>query len=149
MDGPTQFIELLRLVRSNQLHIPRDVDEAIDTVINFATVARMSQISQNIGTPFLQFFPNVFRGAELLSTEVLYGVFQWLAPLSPTDVSAASVEGLWNRWDTRSSTTERYSTKFNFEANPAGVTKPPTQPPPTQPSTQPPPPPPTQPLVRS
>lgn len=96
----------------------QDIDEAIDTLINFAAVTRDSQITMNIATPFLKFFPNVFRGAELLSTEVIYNVFAWLGPLSPTDVSSASVEGLWNRWDVKSSTTARYHADKGIQQNP-------------------------------
>lgn len=90
------------------------MNEAIDTLINFAAIARESQLSMNIGTPFLSVWPNVFRGAELLSTEVLYGVFSWLGPISPSDVSAAAVEGLWNRWDVKPSTTSKYDYEVNF-----------------------------------
>ncbi|CAL8103302.1 unnamed protein product [Orchesella dallaii] len=108
LDGPTQFIETLRLIRANQIRLPTDVDSAIDTLINFASIARESQITMNVGTPFLSFFPNVFRGAELLATDLLYNVFQWLAPLTPPEVAAPAIEGLWNRWDTKSSTTAKY-----------------------------------------
>ncbi|CAL8103299.1 unnamed protein product [Orchesella dallaii] len=108
LDGPTQFIETLRLVRAGQLRVPMDIDSAIDTLINFASNVRSSQISMNLGTPFLSFFPNIFRGAELLSNEILFGVFSWLGPLDFGDVGAPSVEGLWNRWDTKSSTTAKY-----------------------------------------
>ncbi|ODM98369.1 hypothetical protein Ocin01_08311 [Orchesella cincta] len=108
LDGPTQFIETLRLIRANQIRIPNDMNSAIDTLINFASQARESQITMNIGTPFFSFFPNVFRGAELLSTNLLYSVFQWFAPLTEPEVSGPAIEGLWNRWDTKSSTTSKY-----------------------------------------
>jgi len=107
LDGPTQFIETLRLIRSGQVMIPRDMDSAIDTLINFAQQARESQVFMNVGTPFLSLFPNIFRGSELLSTELLYGVFQWFGPIGPSDISSAAIEGLWNRWDMKSSTTAR------------------------------------------
>ncbi|ODM98357.1 hypothetical protein Ocin01_08310 [Orchesella cincta] len=108
LDGPTQFIETLRLIRAGQLRVPMDIDSAIDTLINFAGNVRSSQISMNLGTPFLSFFPNVFRGAELLSNEIIFSVFSFLGPLDFGDVGAPSIEGLWNRWDTKSSTTAKY-----------------------------------------
>jgi len=107
LDGPTQFIELLRLYRSNQLQVPRDVDEAMDTLINFADIVRNGPIGTNLNTSFLHFFPNIFRGIELLNTEVIYGVFSWFGPVGPSDVSGGALEGLWNRWDVKSSTSHR------------------------------------------
>lgn len=108
LDGPSQFIETLRLLRSGQIRVPTDMDSAIDTLINFASSVRTAQITMNVATPFLAAFPNLFRGAELLSTEVLYQVFSWLGPLGPEQISGAAVEGLWNRWDRKSSTTAKY-----------------------------------------
>jgi len=107
LDGPTQFIETLRLIRSGQIRIPTDMDSAIDTLINFAQSVRESEVAMNVGTPFLSLFPNIFRGSELLSTELIYSVFRWFGPIGPSDISSAAVEGLWNRWDTKSSTTAR------------------------------------------
>jgi hypothetical protein len=107
LDGPTQFIETLRLIRSGQLRVPMDMDSAIDTLINFAQFVRESPTTMYLGTPFLSFFPNIFRGTELLSNEIIYGVFRWFGPLAPSDISSAAVEALWNRWDMRSSTTAR------------------------------------------
>lgn len=81
-------------------------------------MARESQITMNTLTPFLSIWPNIFRGSELLATEVLYSVFQWLGPLSPTDVSSASIEGLWNRWDLKASTTVKYDFDKKWKQRP-------------------------------
>ncbi|CAL8103296.1 unnamed protein product [Orchesella dallaii] len=109
LDGPSQFIETLRLVRTNQIRIPSDMDSAMDTLINFASSVRDAPVVNNLANPFLSFFPNVFRGAESLAGNVLYNVFAWLAPVQPDDININSVSTLNQRWDSRSSTTAKSS----------------------------------------
>lgn len=46
LDGPTQFIETLRLIRSNQVRLPNDIDSSIDTLLTFAGQFRDSGIPQ-------------------------------------------------------------------------------------------------------
>lgn len=63
LDGPNQFIETLRLIRSNQLRLPNDMDSAIDTLITFTGSIRDSGINNNFA-PVVEFFPNIFTGVE-------------------------------------------------------------------------------------
>jgi hypothetical protein len=106
LDGPSQFIETMRLVRQGQIRLPNDMDSAIDTLINFAGSVRDSNIPSNIANPFVSFFPNIFRGAETLVGETLLNVFAWLSPVQPGDISPGSLNTYLNRWDS-STTTKR------------------------------------------
>ncbi|CAG7730077.1 unnamed protein product [Allacma fusca] len=74
MDGPTQFVETLRLIRSNQIRFPNDVDSAIDTLIAFTNQQRDSGIGNNF-TPLVTFLPNLFTGFENYLTTFIDSVF--------------------------------------------------------------------------
>jgi len=78
LDGPTQFIEVLRLIRSNQIRIPNDVDSAIDTLISFANQYRDSAIGDNF-TPAFTFLPNLFRGVGDFMVTLLDSLFTFIA----------------------------------------------------------------------
>lgn len=80
LDGPNQFIELLKLYRSNQLKVPQDVDSAIDTLITYSAATKESQIGTNF-YPIVEAFPNLFAGVEIFVQDLLYNVFNWLSPL--------------------------------------------------------------------
>jgi len=104
LDGPSQFIETMRLVRQGQIRIPMDMDSAIDTLITFAGSVRDSPIPSNLVNPFVAFFPNIFRGSEALVGETLFNVFAWLSPISVGDISPGSLNTFVNRWDSITST---------------------------------------------
>jgi len=78
LDGPTQFVEVLRLIRSNQIRIPNDVDSAIDTLISFANQYRDSSIGDNF-TPAFTFLPNLFRGVGDFMVTLLDSLFAFIA----------------------------------------------------------------------
>ncbi|CAG7730079.1 unnamed protein product [Allacma fusca] len=78
MDGPTQFVETLKLIRSNQIRFPNDVDSAIDTLIAFANQQRDSGIGSNF-TPLVTFLPNLFTGFEKYLTTFIDSVFNVIA----------------------------------------------------------------------
>ncbi|CAG7732706.1 unnamed protein product [Allacma fusca] len=78
LDGPTQFVETLRLVRNNQIRLPNDVDSAIDTLIAFANQQRDSGIGNNF-TPVVTFLPNLFTGVGDFLTTVIDSVFTVIA----------------------------------------------------------------------
>jgi hypothetical protein len=80
LDGPNQFIETLRLVRSNQLRLPNDMDSAIDTLITFTGSFRDSGIAGNFA-PVVEFFPNIFTGVEKFIQDFLYNIFAWVGPI--------------------------------------------------------------------
>jgi len=82
LDGPNQFIETLRLVRSNQLRLPTDMDTAIDTLITFTGSVRDSGIGGNFA-PLVEFFPNIFTGVEKFVQDLLYNTFAFFAPIPP------------------------------------------------------------------
>lgn len=107
LDGPSQFIETMRLVRQGQIRLPNDMDSAIDTLINFAGSVRDSNIPTNLANPLVNFFPNIFRGAETLVGETLYNVFAWLSPIQPGDINPGSLNTYLNRWDSLTTTTTR------------------------------------------
>jgi hypothetical protein len=77
LDGPTQFIEVLRLVRSNQIRIPNDMDSAIDTLIAFANQTRDSGIGENF-TPAFTFLPNLFNGVGDFFTTIIDSLFTFI-----------------------------------------------------------------------
>jgi len=104
LDGPSQFIETMRLVRQGQIRVPMDMDSAIDTLITFAGSVRDSQIPNNLVNPFVSFFPNIFRGSETLVGETLFNVFSWLSPIAVGDISPGSLNTYLNRWDSVTST---------------------------------------------
>jgi len=78
LDGPTQFVEVLRLIRSNQIRIPNDVDSAIDTLISFANQYRDSNIGSNFN-PAITFLPNLFRGVGDFMVTLLDSLFSFIA----------------------------------------------------------------------
>jgi hypothetical protein len=78
LDGPTQFVEVLRLIRSNQIRLPNDVDSAIDTLIAFANQYRDSNIGQNFN-PAFTFLPNLFRGVGDFMVTLLDSLFAFIA----------------------------------------------------------------------
>jgi len=81
LDGPNQFIETLRLVRSNRVNpFPNDVNGAIDNMITLANSVRDSGITTNL-YPVAEFFPNVFRGVERFVQQFMYNAFSWVGPL--------------------------------------------------------------------
>jgi len=80
LDGPNQFIETLRLIRSNQIRLPNDMDSAIDTLITYAGSFRDSGIGGNFA-PVIEVFPNLFNGVETFVQDLLYNVFAWLSPI--------------------------------------------------------------------
>ncbi|XP_021964519.1 uncharacterized protein LOC110859827 [Folsomia candida] len=83
LDGPNQFIETLRLIRSNRIQaIPNDMNSAIDNLITFTGSVRDSGITSNLA-PIVEFFPNIFRGVEKFAQDVLYNAFAWIGPLPP------------------------------------------------------------------
>jgi len=104
LDGPSQFIETMRLVRQGQIRLPSDMDSAIDTLITFAGSVRDSPIPSNLVNPFVAFFPNIFRGSETLVGETLFNVFAWLSPIQPGDISSGSLNTYLNRWDSQVTT---------------------------------------------
>ncbi|CAG7717814.1 unnamed protein product [Allacma fusca] len=75
MDGPTQFVETLKLIRSNQVRFPNSVDSAIDTLIAFANQQRDSGIGSNF-TPLVTFWPNLLTGFEKYLTTFIDSVFK-------------------------------------------------------------------------
>lgn len=80
LDGPTQFIETLRLIRSNQIRLPNDVDSAIDTLLVFAGQVRDSGVGENF-SPLITFFPNIFVGVGDFLTTLIDSVFNFIAPI--------------------------------------------------------------------
>lgn len=74
LDGPSQFIETMRLVRQGQIRVPTDMDSAIDTLINFAGQVRDSPVTDNLANPFVNLFPNILRGSEHLVGSTLLNV---------------------------------------------------------------------------
>lgn len=82
LDGPTQFIETLRLIRSNQVRLPNDIDSSIDTLLVFAGQFRESGIPNNF-LPFINFFPNLFNGVGNFLTTLIDSVFVFIAPGTP------------------------------------------------------------------
>ncbi|ODM87333.1 hypothetical protein Ocin01_19349 [Orchesella cincta] len=103
LDGPNQFIETMRLVRQGSIRLPTDTDTAIDTLINFAGSVRDSNIPNNLTVPLVSFFPNIFRGAETLTGEILFNTFAFLAPVGP-DINPDSLNTYINRWDSSTTT---------------------------------------------
>lgn len=79
LDGPTQFIETLRLIRSNQVRIPNDMNSAIDTLLVFAGQVRDSGVGENF-SPLVTFFPNIFAGVGDFLTTFIDSVFTFIAP---------------------------------------------------------------------
>ncbi|CAL8079243.1 unnamed protein product [Orchesella dallaii] len=86
LDGPTQFIETLRLIRSNQVRLPNDLDSSIDTLLTFAGQFRDSGIPQNF-EPFINFFPNIFAGVGDFLTTLIDSVFVFIAPVPSIQVT--------------------------------------------------------------
>jgi len=80
LDGPTQFVETLRLIRSNQIRVPSDMDSAIDTLIAFANQVRDSNVGSNF-TPVITFFPNIMAGVGDFLTTLIDSVFTFIAPI--------------------------------------------------------------------
>jgi hypothetical protein len=78
LDGPTQFVEVLRLIRSNQIRLPNDVDSAIDTLISFANQYRDSSIGDNFN-PAFTFLPNLFKGVGDFMVTLLDSLFAFIA----------------------------------------------------------------------
>ncbi|CAG7838609.1 unnamed protein product [Allacma fusca] len=74
LDGPTQFVETLRLIRSNQIRVPTDMDTAIDNLIAYANQQRESGIGKNF-EPLTTFLPNMFTGFEKYLTTFIDSVF--------------------------------------------------------------------------
>jgi len=91
LDGPNQFMETLRLIRSNQIRVPQDVDGAIDTLMTFAGSVRDGSIPQNFA-PVIEVFPNLFTGVEKFVQDLLYNVFSWLAPIPPAASLDATIQ---------------------------------------------------------
>jgi hypothetical protein len=92
LDGPNQFMETLRLIRSNQIRLPQDMDGAIDTLMVFAGSVRDSNIGGNF-SPLVEFFPNVFTGVERFVQDLLYNVFAWFAPIPAPGVLDQNIQG--------------------------------------------------------
>jgi len=78
LDGPTQFVEVLRLIRSNQIRLPNDIDSAIDTLISFANQYRDSKIGENFN-PAFTFLPNLFKGVGDFMVTFLDSLFVFFA----------------------------------------------------------------------
>lgn len=129
LDGPSQFIETMRLVRQGQIRIPMDMNSAIDTLITFAGSVRDSQIPNNLVNPFVDFFPNIFRGSETLVGSTLFNVFSWLSPIQPGDISSGSLNTYINRWDVAVSSPR--PAPAPTAAPPAPTAAPPAQPAPS------------------
>ncbi|OXA52859.1 uncharacterized protein LOC110851576 [Folsomia candida] len=89
LDGPTQFIETLRLIRSNQIRLPTDMSSAIDTLLVFAGQVRDSGVGENF-SPLVTYFPNIFAGVGDFLTTLIDSVFTFIAPVPaiPTVVAA-------------------------------------------------------------
>jgi len=81
LDGPTQFMETLRLIRSNQIRLPSDMDSAIDTLLVFAGQVRDSNIGENF-TPLVTFFPNIATGLGGFLTTLVDSVFTFISPIN-------------------------------------------------------------------
>jgi hypothetical protein len=81
MDGPSQFIETLRLIRTNQIRLPNDMNSAIDTLLVFAGQVRDSGITGNFA-PLVTFFPNIFAGVGDFLTTLIDSVFTFIAPVN-------------------------------------------------------------------
>jgi len=90
LDGPTQFIETLRLIRSNQVRLPNDMNSAIDTLLVFAGQVRDSGVGNNF-SPLVTFFPNVFVGVGDFLTTFIDSVFTFIAPISVAQTPVAAV----------------------------------------------------------
>ncbi len=89
LDGPTQFIETLRLIRSNQIRVPSDMNGAIDTLLVFASQVRDSGIGENF-SPLVTFFPNIFAGVGDFLTTLIDSVFSFIAPVSSMSSSSSA-----------------------------------------------------------
>lgn len=72
-DMPTQFVQILKLVRSNQLRvIPEDANEAIDNVLLFVRESEKSGIPNNLFGPITRVLPNLLSGIH----EFLISIFE-------------------------------------------------------------------------
>jgi len=80
LDGPNQFIETLRLIRTNQIRTPNDMNSAIDNLITFTGSVRDSGITGKL-SPIVEFFPNIFTGVEKFVQDLVYNAFAWVGPL--------------------------------------------------------------------
>ncbi|CAG7728341.1 unnamed protein product [Allacma fusca] len=78
LDGPNQFVETLRLIRTNQIRLPNDINSAIDTLIAFTNQQRESGIGNNF-TPLVTFLPNLFSGFENFLVTFIDSVFNVVA----------------------------------------------------------------------
>lgn len=92
LDGPTQFIETLRLIRSNQIRVPSDMNGAIDTLLVFAGQVRDSGVGNNF-TPLVTFFPNIFVGVGDFLTTLIDSVFTFIAPSASGTVGVGGGAG--------------------------------------------------------
>lgn len=65
LDLPTQFVEVLRLIRRNEVRVvPTDVNGAIDSILAMTRQAEESGITRQIFDPIVRFLPNMLSGVH-------------------------------------------------------------------------------------
>jgi len=65
LDLPTQFVEVLKLIRRNEVRvIPTDVNGAIDNILAMTRQAEESGITRRIFDPIAKFMPNMLNGVH-------------------------------------------------------------------------------------
>jgi hypothetical protein len=65
MDLPNQFVEVLRLIRRNEIRVvPTDVNGAIDSILAMTRQAEESGITKRIFDPIVNFLPNMMNGVH-------------------------------------------------------------------------------------
>ncbi len=77
-DLPTQFVEVLRLIRRNEIRAPSDVGTAIDNVLVIVRQAQDSGITDRLFGPITRFLPNLLTGVNDFMVTIFNNVFSFL-----------------------------------------------------------------------
>jgi len=78
LDLPTQFVEVLRIMRRQQTRVPSNVNNAIDTVTDFTRQSQASGISDQLFAPVVRFLPNMLNGVQTFLQTIIGSVFGFL-----------------------------------------------------------------------
>ena len=78
LDLPTQFVEVLQLMRRNEVRLPTDINSAIDTVTALARQSQESRIPDQLFGPIIRFLPNMLDGMQTFLQTIIGNVFGFL-----------------------------------------------------------------------
>lgn len=77
-DLPTQFVEVLVLIRRNEIRAPVDVQTAIDNILVVTRQAQESGITDRLFGPITRFLPNLLSGVNNFLVTIFNNVFSFL-----------------------------------------------------------------------